>query len=328
MTLKQIKSNIQKLFSKKKSNSKILVFIDKDNSVALQTNVEVILSPTFYWVKKEQLPVKKATQAKKLLPAIFDGSLPEGEYKYIAENAEESGWFYIYAYDELKIADELESLNVDLSKIKKIHFAQSYIKECEKAVDLNNGYALVNDNGILCRLPKSLVNESIPLENFLKSAKKHKAPSIFISKRLPFSVDPSTLIKFAVAIFIVAVLYVAEYAIYLKTYNDLLSKNSSLYEKYNIPKTGYQRRARIKKLESIKSEIISQREILSKILRVPLNRKDEFIQKLSISGKRVAMEIVLSNNQNAEKIKRHLERFLNLKSVKVKAKIMRIKAEI
>lgn len=328
MTLKQIKSNIQKLFTKKKSSSKVLVFIDKDSTIALQTKTEVILSPIFYWVKKEQLPVKNANQAKKLLPAIFDGSLPEGEYKYLAEKAEESGWFYIYAYDELKIADKLESLNADLNKIKKIHFAQSYIKECKKAVDLNNGYALVNDNGILCRLPKSLVNDSISLESFLENAKKHKAPSIFISKRLPFLIDSSMLIKFAIAIFIAASFYAVEYAIYLKTYNELLSQNDTLYEKYNIPKTGYQRKALIKKLESIKNEIISQREILSKILKVPLKRKDEYIQNLSITDKRVAMEIVLSNDKNAKRIKRYLEKFLNLKSIKVKSKIMKIKAEI
>lgn len=328
MILKKLLSNIQKPFFNKKDSSTALCFIDKGVAVTLENRAELILSPSFYWVKKEQLPVKKVAHAKKLLPAIFDGTLPDGHYKYLAEKAEDDGWFYIYAYDEEKISQELESLNIDLSKIKKIHFAQSYINLIDKPVNLGNGYTLIIDNSILCRLPSEFVVNSIPLEEFLKLASKQKTTTIYISKRLPFAVDPSTLLKISAVIFIAALLYGIEYATYLQTYNKLVSENEKFYKIYNIPRTGYQRKARIKKLESIKDEIISKRQIFAKILRIPLNRKDEFIRKLSVSGKRISIEITLSNNNNAKRIKNYLEKFLNLKSVKVKSKIMKIKAEI
>ena len=329
MILKKLQSNIQKLFFKKKTSFNSLKLIDKGLSVSsLQNSTGLILSTSFYWVKKEQLPVKKVHEAKKLIPAIFDGSLPDGNYKYTAECAEESGWFYIYAYDEEKVAQELESLGIDLTKIKKFFFIQSFTKLLEKPVDIGNGYSLVNDNGIICKLPSKLIEDSISIDEFLNLTSNYKATNIYISKKLPFFVDPSSILKISAALFIVALIYGVEYTTYYKTYNKLALENENLYKRYNIPKTGYQRKARIKKLESIKDEIISKREMFSKLLRIPLNRKYEFIRKLSISGKRVSIEISLQNNKNAEKIKRYLEKFITLKSVKVKSKIMKIKAEI
>lgn len=329
MILKKLQSNIQKLFFKKKASSENLKFVDKGmNNSSLQNCTGLILSTSFYWVKKEQLPVKKVHEAKKLLPAIFDGSLPDGNYKYIAEYAEESGWFYIYAYDEEKIAEYLESIGIDLTKIKRFYFIQSFIKLIEKPVDLKNGYSLVNDNGIICKLPSEFIEDSIPIDEFLKVASNYKATNIYISKRLPFSVDRSSMLKISAALFIAAVIYIVEYTTYYKAYNKLVLENKNLYEAYNIPKTGYQRRARIKKLESIKDEIISKRQIFSKLLRIPLNRKYEFIRKLTLSDKRVSIEISLHNDKNAEKIKKYLEKILTLKSIKVKSKIMKIKAEI
>jgi len=329
MTLKKLQLNIQKPFFKKKTSSNGLKFIDKGMKVqSLQNCTGLILSTSFYWVKKEQLPVKKVHEAKKLLPAIFDGSLPDGNYKYIAEYAEESGWFYIYAYDEEKIAKDLESIGIDLTQIKRFYFVQSFIKLIEKPIDLGNGYSIVNDNSIICKLPSKLVEDSIPIDEFLKLASNYKATNIYISKRLPFSVDPSSILKISAALFIMALIYGVEYTTYYQTYNKLVLENENLYKRYNIPKTGYQRKARIKKLESIKDEIISKRQNFSKLLRVPLNRKYEFIKKLSISGKRVLIEISLHNDKNAEKIKKYLEKFITLKSVKVKSKIMKIKAEI
>jgi len=326
MILKKLLSNIQK--HSFKESSETLHFIDKGVYTKFENRVSVILSPAFYWVRKEKLPVKKISQAKKLLPAIFDGTLPDGIYTYSAEATEDEGWFYIYAYDEDKIVKELESLNIGIDKIKNIYFAQSYAKLIKKPVDIGNGNMLVNDNGILCRLPVSLAEETSTIDQFLKDALKYKALSIHISKRMPFSADPSMILKISAAIFILAIIYGIEYTLYLKTLNDLVSKNESLVESYNIPKTSYQRKARIKKLESIKEDIISKREIFAKLFRVPIERKSEFIRKIDLSGKHLSLEIVLSNNQHAEKIKQYLEKFLNLKSIKVTSHIMKIKAEI
>ena len=329
MTLKKLQSNIQKLFFKDRANLESLKFADKEMKVSsLQNSAGLILSTSFYWVKKEQLPVKKVHEAKKLLPAIFDGSLPDGNYKYFAEYAKESGWFYIYAYDEEKIAKDLESMGYDLTKIKRFYFIQSFIDLIEKPIDLKNGYSIVNDNGIICKLPSKFINKSISIDEFLKLASNHKATHIYISKRLPFSIDPSSINKMSAALFIATLIYGVEYMTYYKTYDKLVLENENLYKKFNIPKTSYQRKARIKKLESIKNEIILKREMFSKLLRVPLDRKYEFIKKLSISGKRVSIEISLHQDKNAEKIKKYLEKFFTLKSVKVKSKNMKIKAEI
>jgi len=329
MILKKLQSSIQKLSFKNRINSEGLKLVDKDLDVSsLHNCTEFILSTPFYWVKKEQLPAKNIREAKRLIPAIFDGSLPDGNYKYMAEYAKESGWFYLYAYNEEKIAQELEFLGIDLAKVRKFFFIQSFEELIKKPVDLKNGYSLVNDGGIICKLPSGLIKDSIPIDEFLNLASNYKATSIHISKRLPFFINSSTVLKISILLFVLALIYGVEYIIHYKTYNKLVLENENLYKRYNIPKTSYQRKARIKKLESIKDEIILKREIFSKLLRVPLSRKHEFIRKLSITGNRVLIEISLQSSKNSKKIKRYLEKILNLKSVKVKSKIMKIKAEI
>ena len=196
MILKKKYSTIQKLFFKKRDRTENFKFLDKGMRVSsAQDYTNLILSSTFYWVRREQLPVKRVHEAKKLLPAIFDGILPDGNYKYMAEPAEESGWFYIYAYDEEKISEYLESLGIDITKIRRFYFIQSFVKLIEEPIDIGNGYSIVNDNGIICRLPSNLVENSIPLDHFLKVASNYKATNIYISKRLPFSIDGRSILK-------------------------------------------------------------------------------------------------------------------------------------
>jgi hypothetical protein len=41
----------------------------KNDKINTQEKLNIVLSPSFYWFKQEQLPVKNATQAKKLIPS-------------------------------------------------------------------------------------------------------------------------------------------------------------------------------------------------------------------------------------------------------------------
>ena len=62
-------------------NDSILV---TDDASKKREKVNVILSPSLYWVKKLSLPVKYVREVKKLLPSIFEDTLPKGNYNYTA----------------------------------------------------------------------------------------------------------------------------------------------------------------------------------------------------------------------------------------------------
>jgi hypothetical protein len=62
--------------------------------------VNIILSPSLYWVKKMSLPVTNVREVKKLLPSIFEDSLPVGHYSYTAYKHGED--FMLFAYEDKK----------------------------------------------------------------------------------------------------------------------------------------------------------------------------------------------------------------------------------
>ena len=60
-------------------------FVDVNSpSYLLEAPVNVILSPSMYWVKRVTLPVKYLYEVKSLIPSLFEENLPEGKYSYSA----------------------------------------------------------------------------------------------------------------------------------------------------------------------------------------------------------------------------------------------------
>ena len=60
------------------SNKELLLVHASMEHVSLTHSVNVMLTPQFYTLKKEALPVKYLYQAKRIAPSLFDGLLEEG----------------------------------------------------------------------------------------------------------------------------------------------------------------------------------------------------------------------------------------------------------
>ena len=78
------------------------IFLDPSSDISsVEEKVNVILSPSLYWVKKLSLPLKKASEAHKLLPSIFEETLPLGNYNYSVYKKGDD--FFAFAYDDKAI---------------------------------------------------------------------------------------------------------------------------------------------------------------------------------------------------------------------------------
>ena len=60
------------------SNKELLLVHASMEDVSLAHSVNVMLTPQFYTLKKEELPVKYLYQAKRIAPSLFDGLLEAG----------------------------------------------------------------------------------------------------------------------------------------------------------------------------------------------------------------------------------------------------------
>jgi hypothetical protein len=135
-----------------KDKKLLLVHTSMDN-VTLDESVNVLLTPQFYTMKKEALPVKYAYQAKKIAPSLFDGLLEEeGSYSYFVIKENES-WVFI-AYDIHSITTFLESKGITADKVSKIFFAQQAVDSFTAPLALNDKEALVVLDNTVVLVPR------------------------------------------------------------------------------------------------------------------------------------------------------------------------------
>ena len=90
------------------NNKELLLVHTSMKQVTLSHAVNIMLTPQFYTLKKEALPVRYTYQAKRIAPSLFDGLLEEGKhYEYMVWREGEE-WIFL-AYDLEMIAAFLET---------------------------------------------------------------------------------------------------------------------------------------------------------------------------------------------------------------------------
>ena len=121
--------------------------------VALSDVVNVMLTPQFYTLKKEVLPLRYAYQAKRIAPSLFEGLIESGrKYEYMVWK-EEDGWVFL-AYDLEMITEFLESKGFTLENISKLFFAQQSIEHFDRPLLLGENDALVSLDDMIVVVPR------------------------------------------------------------------------------------------------------------------------------------------------------------------------------
>jgi len=153
------------------NNKELLLVHASMYGVRPNHQVNVMLTPQFYTLKKEALPIKYAYQAKKIAPSLFDGLVDEGaEYEYIVFKEkinDEEKWVFI-AYDIEKITTFLKSKGIELDYVNKIFFAQQALPLfLNGSLSLSEYDALtVIDNTVVVVPTVALGEDNIPLLRF------------------------------------------------------------------------------------------------------------------------------------------------------------------
>ncbi len=140
-------------------NSKPLLLVYKNMpSQSLSDTVDIMLTPQFYSLKKETLPLKYAFQAKKIAPSLFDGLLENAEnYDYFVYREGET-WVFI-AYDLEEINHFLLSKGIRSEQVGKIYFAQQALDAFTAPVLLGTKDALAAIDGSVVLIPQAALQE-------------------------------------------------------------------------------------------------------------------------------------------------------------------------
>ncbi len=160
MTLVSTKKDVKKIFLTTKT---------KINNI-IDSKIDVIVSPEFYWVRIFDIPVKTEAQARHVLPTLFEDIVNEKvpltyQVKKLKENQ-----FLCFAFNNKKIYDALKSSGLNLSNILNLYFAQN---ECEefKSFKIDDCSFLYTTDKILVKIPDNMTQESIDLNRVLNNIK-------------------------------------------------------------------------------------------------------------------------------------------------------------
>ena len=302
-----------------KPSSKIkILFLGKESvPMPVDGKVDIILLPSLYWFREEILPAKNPQQAKKLAPSLFDAVIPEGIYNYHAQKHKDAFW--LFAYDESQIAASISEVGLRPGQIQNIYFAQNECAELQSPLEIDGSHVLVNNEGVLCMLPSHYVSESVPVEDFLVNMKPSKQKvSVNLFKN---SLIDEKRINYLTAIAIVfIIIYTASFLIEKYYYKQILIKERTLTEHYDLPQTSFQLDSLRNSLENRQKRQINMRKKLKNMFKLPM-KKGEYVRKFDVDMKKVSYEIVMNDSGRAEAIKRILQKNIKITSAKVKNKI-------
>ena len=297
------------------SKSTEILFLDKDTaSASLQGKGVLILSPAFYWFTKEQMQLP-LSQAKKIAPSMFEGITPPGEYSYYVEKVGDEYWFF--AYNDQEILDKLSTIGIKPSQIFRVYPAQLAFKDIQTPIEAGNK-VLVNDNGTIILLPKSLVKtKTKKLQELRLDLPKRSLPLKAYSS---FAISEDLIYKFAILVFLAILAYAVEVFVYKKDLAKVVATQEALMQKYHLPPTSIQIKNILASLQKIQKEQLGLREKLEYILHMPLSPA-EYITSLSF-GKKITFSVALSDPKRAELFKRYLIKKLHVTKMSVKNKTL------
>lgn len=140
-------------------NTNELILVDSNMKHVTKTHpVNVMLTPQFYTLKREALPVKYVYQARRVAASLFEGLLEENaEYHYFVYK-EEDEWVFI-AYDLEKIQTFLASKGLAIEQVAKMFFAQQAAESFTFPVLFGGNKALVNLEGTVVIVPEVALGE-------------------------------------------------------------------------------------------------------------------------------------------------------------------------
>lgn len=278
--------------SLKKEIPTVLIHADSHYEFGSEERFNLILSPAFYWCKKERVGVKNLSSAKKIARSVFDANIPEGEYKYLVQKTEKTGEYLFFAYDEDAIVEKLKQAGVPLGRIAGIYFAQNEFAALEAPLRLSDKAALILTEGIVSVIPSLFASGAVAADMRAITLSRHKI-TIRTYDSLGIKASKAYTLTAASALF--ALIFFFENSYYADALEEESARQSAMLKAADLPTTSFQ-------LQSIKTGLLKRatetRELNAFIASATAISHENGIpvQSLSVSEKSVTVTYAAANS--------------------------------
>jgi len=280
-------------------NSKELLLVHRSmENVELSSPVNIMLTPQFYTLKKELLPVKYAYQAKKIAYALFEGLLEkEGSYDFLVSQEEEN-WVFI-AYDMEKITAFLKEKGFKEGDVSKVFFAQQSVEKFTKPCLINTKEALVilDDTVVLVPLGALGTDVSSTL-NFDESLTPKKGVSLEGISSSIFTMKQTVM--FSLVFILFSLMFFVEGLRYGGESQSTEEELQALYTDYPSLQSAYTREGIVDKYRNIDKAERAKRDAVKKLSSMIF--KGVTLTSLSIDQKKVKANFSCSSKKIAQRV--------------------------
>ncbi len=287
------------MFTKFKNNYKTILLDPFMEPVQIEEKINVILSPSLYWVKKISLPVKYIREVKKLLPSIFEDILPEGHYSYYVYK--ENDEYVVFAYEDKMILELMAQKGISPSNVANIYFAQSELSFMEGAYKVNEKQTLVVKNGIVILVPDSWIKEVDTLKLDDLKLSKHAV----VLQQFNHILKKSSFYKIGFVLLFITGIIFGEWLITIDKAATLADQRSAVFAKYNLKPTMMQNQAIHAELSKIYKKQMKLREYIGYFLKMHL-AKNERISYIGFDSK--VLTVIIKGVTESKKIIEALKR--------------------
>jgi len=287
--------------------------------------VNIILSPSFYWVKLFTIPVDTIDKALFLLPNLFEDYFDIAGYSFYTTKVGENQYLS-FAYDEDKIIQKLKEISIPQSKILNIYFAQNEFKDIATVEEQKSfrcgDEVFVYEKELLVKIPNHLVIETnIDEINISKINLSLHCIQLFSYKKLTSNktgyLASSILLGFSILLFVQTFLFqqlASEYPI----------KSEILKKEYSLPTTTLEANAIVTEYQKIQRGYKEIRDAISYL--IDANKVD----RGTINGLSLEKNLLTVSYQNGdiEKLEPYIKQKFRKSTIKSEDGKIKVRIEL
>lgn len=275
------------------------VFLCTNTKLQINHKVDIILSPEFYWVRIFDIPVKSLTQARHVLPTLFEDILENTDDLSYQVLKLEDNKYLCFAYINKKIYEAIKNSGINLSLVNSIYFAQNECKDFPQFTVEDKSFLYTDDN-ILVKVPNAIISEKVNLNDYIE---KINLSSNKVEIKLYNNIlTPKQIYTILAICFVLSIINFYKIFDYKNEISNIDEKIVKIKNNSNFPSSTLQADSIIEKYKTVAKLEIKKREALEYVL-----------QNNSFKLKNVELnrESLTLNYENADKKK--LEEYLSKK---------------
>ncbi len=229
--------------------------------VSADEKTDIIVTPQFYTLKREAVPVKYAYQAKRIAPSLFEGLMEDDKGRDYFVYREGDEWVFI-AYSKDEIVDFLTEKGI--GQIGRVFFAQQLAPRMEGPIQLSEKEALVNIEGVVTVVPTAGLNDA----HFVPPSSR-----LLPNKGVRFSgggggsvlLEDMQAYLLAALFVLFGILWLIEGVRYGKVTDALTAEREAYYVKHPMLQSSYTRENILQKYRTIDRVERKKRDVIRKI---------------------------------------------------------------